>query len=206
MRRILDDIRKHGFLKIFKSIARKTIFQHKKYILISRSLENPIPEEHSPYNPAIRRATLSDVEELYKLVKTNGYSRTKQEFSEWIKKGYAFFIAIVDGKIVGYRCGSYRIESISLPFQKVIQLEDDDVWGKDVFVHPLYRGSRISSVLASKTHNFIRDAGYRRILAFISPDNIAMRSATREMGYKELKEIIFYRVLFFKGMKIKTLK
>lgn len=206
MRRILDYIKKYGFLKTFKAITRKTIFQSRKNILVSRSLENPIPEEHSPYNPTIRRATLSDVEELYNLVKSNNYSRIKKEFSEWIKKGYAFFIAIVDGKIVGYRCSSYGIESISPTFQKIIQLKDNDAWGKDVFVHPSYRGSRISSVLASKTHNCMRDAGYRQLLAYISPDNFTMRSATREMGFKELKEITFYRVLLFKWMKIKTLK
>lgn len=205
LNKVIDYARKHGFLRTFITIGRKIIFEHQKVILITLSLEDPIPEAQSPYNMTIRRAALSDVKELYQLVKDNNYHRTKKEFSEWIKKGYVFFLAIVENRIVGYRCSSYGVESIHRHFRKAIKLKQDDAWGKDIFVHPSYRGKMISSVLGNKVLNCMKDRGYHRTFGFTTPDNLSMRSVGKKGGFKEIKEITYFRVLLFSWKRIKSL-
>ena len=206
LNKVIDYARDHGVLRTLITIGRKIIFEHQKVILITRSLEDPIPEVQSPYNNmTIRRATLFDVKELYQLVKNNNYHRTTKEFSEWIKTDYAFFLAIIENRIIGYRCSSYGVESIPRRFRKAIKLKRDDGWGKDVFIHPSYRGKMISSVLGKKVFNCMKERGYHRIFAYTTPDNLSMRSVGKKGGFKEIKEITYFRVLLFSWRRIKSL-
>lgn len=207
---IIEYAKAYGLLSLFKAGGKGFVFRRDKEILLSLSLEDPIPEIQPLHTITIRKATLADVGELHQSIIKHNWWRSKKQLSEWIAKGYPFFLAIAEDKIVGYACVSLEVSLRDPTFIKetikAINFKDDDAWGADAFVLPTHQGSRIYPALAIETMKCAKAAGYRRILATVSPNNFSARSAHKKIGYKETKEITFSRMLFFKRTNIKSLK
>jgi GNAT superfamily N-acetyltransferase len=207
---IIEYVNENGLLSLFKAGVKRFVFRRDKEILLSLSLEDPIPEIQPLHLITIRKAILADVGELHQSTMEHNWWRSKKQISEWIAKGYPFFLAIAEDKIVGYACVSLEVSLRDPTFIKeiikAIHFEDDDAWGADAFVLPTHQGSRIYPALATETMKCAKAAGYRRILATVSPNNFPARSAHKKIGYKETKEITLSKIFFFKRTKIKSLK
>ncbi len=203
---IIAYAKEHGLLGLFKAGVRTFIFHRHQRVVTCLSLEEPLPEIQPLQNITIRKATLADVGELHQLVADHNWPRTRDELSEWIAKGYPFFVALGEDKIIGYVCISLGIPSGHPILDKAINSQDGDAWGADAFVMPAYRGKRIYAALASATCKCTAAAGYRRVFGTISSHNSSSRSAHQKIGCKEIKEITSCRVLFFRRTSIKSLR
>lgn len=203
---IIEYGREHGLLGLLKAGVTMFIFHRYQQILLCLSLEDPIPEIQPPPNIAIRKATLADVAELHRCAIGNNWSRSKQQLSKWIAKGYPFFVAVAEDRIIGYACVSLEVPRRHPILGKAISFTDDDAWGADAFVIPTYRGSMIWPAVAIETMKCARALGYRRILSTTPPHNSSSRSAHKKIGYEEITEISSWRILFFGRMNVKSLK
>lgn len=207
---IIEYAKAHGLLSLFRAGVRRFVFDKDKQILLSLSLEDSSPEIQPLLNITIRKATLADVGELHQSIVKHNYWRSKKQLSEWIAKGYPVFVAIAEDKIVGYACVSLEViwrEPIFIrEIIKAINFKEDDAWGADAFVLPTYQGSRIYPALAIEIMKCAKAAGYRRILGTVSPNNLSARSAHKKLGFKQMKEITLFKMLFFKRTNIKSLK
>lgn len=203
---IIEYAKEHGLLGLLKAGVRRFIFHRYQQIVLSLSLDDPIPEIQPLRDITIRKATPADVAELHQLVVTHNWLRTKKEFSDWIAKGYPFFVAIAGDEIVGYASVLLEVPSGHPIFSKAVNFKDDDAWGGDAFVLPTYRGSTIYPALGIEAMKCAKAAGYQRILATASPNNSSARSAHKKIRYKEIKEITFTRILCFERTSIKLLK
>jgi len=201
---IIEYAREHGSISVLKAGTKRFIFRNEKEILLSLSLEDPLPEIQPLHRISIRKATLEDVEELSKY-----WWRSKKQLYEWIKRGYPFFLAIEGDKIIGYTSISLELPERDPIFieaiNKAVGLRDDDVWGTGAFVHPAYRGRNIYPALGVEVMKYTRQAGYRRVLATLSSNNSSSRIANKKIGYKEIREITFFRILFFRRTRIRSL-
>lgn len=178
---------------LVKAAIRRFVFSRQRFILQFLSLENPVPEIRLGENVVIRKANLSDVRELRQVTEEYNLMRSAKVLSKRIRKG-CFFVATVEGKIVGYAC--VVLEFPGGLITKPINSKDDDAWGSDGFALPPYRGNKIFPALGIETMKCAKGAGYRRIFSTVSSNNFSARSAFKKMGYKEIKEVTFFRVLF----------
>lgn len=185
-------------------MVKKFIFHQNKKVITCLLLNEPFPALRFMEDIEIREANLSDVEALAQLIKENNYSRSKEEFNEWIGNGEFFLLAVSEGKIIGYCCVLKKIPS---KYRNIgdIKFKNYDAWGKDAFIHPQYRGTNIYPILAVEVLKCAAAAGFRRIFGTIAYDNFSSRSSHRKLGCKEIKEISLYRILFFKRQRFKSL-
>lgn len=204
--RILESARKKRFFRIIIKIIKKYIFYYRQDIILSLSLKNPIPDIKPSDNVIIRKAMPADVEELYQIVKEFKLSRSRQEISDWIDKGDFFFLAISNNKIIAYAYSSDEASVISPVIRKYIDFKTQDVWGKDAFVYPAYRGYKIYPALGVETLKWAKKAGYQRILGTASPQSKSARLAHKKLGFKEIKKIITFKILFYRVGIVKPMK
>lgn len=200
---IVEYAKARGLLSLFRAGVKKLVLQHDKYILLSLSLEDPIPEIQPLHNITIRKAALADVRGLHQSMTKHNWWRSKKRLSEWIAKDYPFFLAIAEDKIVGCACVALDAPGRDPALLKAVNFKDDDAWGEDAFVLPTYRGNRICPALLTETMKWAKAAGYRRIFTVTSPDNLSSKACQKKVGYKEIKEVTFFRILLFKRTNIK---
>lgn len=203
--KIIKYAKDHGLLGLFKAGIRRFIFRWEKKVVTCISLAEPLPAVQSLQDITIRKATLTDVDELHKLIAGDNWPHYRKEIGDWIAKGYPVLLSLAGDKIVGYVCISYEFPPKHPLFGKVINLQDADAFGADAFVLPAYRGKNIYPVLVSEALKCTAGAGYQRVLGEIFLTNLASRSSHQKIGCKEMKEIKFIKILFFKRISVKSL-
>jgi len=207
---IIEYAKACGLLNLLKVGIKGFVFLHMKRIVLSLSLEDPIPQPKAYQrflrSITIRKATLADIAELHRVMKQHKCWRSVRELREWMKKDCFLFIAIHKGKIVGYTCVCAEIPSSHSIFSKTIRLRPRDAYGVHAFVVPAYRGKMVYHALMMEICRCARAAGYRRILATVDPLNRAARSSHRRVGMKEIAELTVLKVLFFTWVKVHWVK
>ncbi len=202
---IIEYAREYGLLSLFKAVANRFVFCREEQILLSLSLEEPLTEIQLPPNITMRAATLADVEELCRPFIKHNHLRSKKQISKWIAKGYPFFVAIADNKIVGHNCVAIGRPPVDLNLLKAINFKGD-AWGSDAFVLPAYRGNMLYPALAIETMKCVKALGYRRVFGLVLRNNIFARSAHKKIGYKAVHNVTVFRILFYERMSIASSK
>jgi GNAT superfamily N-acetyltransferase len=198
---IIEYVKTLGLLDLVKANIQKYIFLRARRIVLSWSVEGPIPEPkgHRKFLEAvtIRKGTLADAAELHQMMKKHRLWRSVGELRQWIERGCFLFVALYKGEIIGYVCVADEIPSRHSIFRKAIRLKPDDAYGVHAFVAAEYRGKRVYSTLALEMGRHLRAAGCKRLVLTVDPQNLAVRTANRRRGMKEVAEIEILKVLFF---------
>jgi hypothetical protein len=106
---------------------------------------------------------------------------------------YYFFIALVDGEAVSYRCLS------TCPHPGVadlIRLEPGQLFMVDEFTDPAFRRRGLTRRLAMGMTPRLRACGVREVLGIHRTDNRDTIEATRRKGIPRLGTVFRYRVLW----------
>ena len=103
----------------------------------------------------------------------------RKEISEEVKaglenKGSGYFLAEIDGEVVGYRSWEYR---------------DDFYFTKELFVEPDYRRKGVARELIGRMEEWLREQGQEIGCISCVPGNIAMIELARSEGYEILNQI-----------------
>lgn len=201
---VADYIREYGYLNLLKIGIKRVVYDHRKDIYLSLSLEDPIPDIKPLGDIRIRRATLADYGELICIISIHRYPRRGMQIKRWIENKECFFVALVNKRIIGYTCVSFKIPKMNPNLIKVLDLKDDDAWGSDALVVPRHRARAVYPALAIEAMKCAKAAGYRRILCQALSDNYPARSSHKRIGLKEIYEIDFLRILLFNRTNIKS--
>jgi hypothetical protein len=111
----------------------------------------------------------------------------------WCGPEYYFFIALVDGDPVSYRCLSTRLHP---GVSDLIRLEPGQLFMVDEFTDPAFRRRGLTRRLAIGMTPPLRACGIREVLGIHRTDNDDTIAAARRKGIPRLGTIARYRVLW----------
>lgn len=111
----------------------------------------------------------------------------------WCGPSYYFFIALVDGEPVSYRCLSTRLHP---GVSELIRLEPSQLFMVDEFTDPAFRRRGITRRLAIGMTPRLEACGIREVLGVHRTDNHDTIAAARKKGIPRLGTITRYRVLW----------
>jgi ribosomal protein S18 acetylase RimI-like enzyme len=117
-----------------------------------------------------------------------------REINLGVNQGHYFGNAKWNNETVGYiKVGFNKV--YVLDYEKVIKFPPRLAFIYDTFVLPNYRGKGIASQLISESLCFLKEKGFKGVLCHIPPWNESSISAYTRNGFKEIKEINYFRIL-----------
>ena len=177
--RLSSIIRKHGILKftwlVFRHVLRKTIrLDWESAIIIEGSLEEPVKEFVPKIEVRIEQATEDNLDKLKGIITKNDYNIFKERF----RKGRICFVALDGEKIVAYSW-------INLDAGYVSDYKKEEVaYSFDTYVSDEYRNSGIAVYLQTKIWIYLRDRGYKKVIASVAKNNLPAKKAWRKVGFQ----------------------
>ncbi|MGH7230649.1 MAG: GNAT family N-acetyltransferase [Nitrospiraceae bacterium] len=176
-RRIKEILRNEGIRTLwFKALGE---MGYRRLLLLDRSVHEPIPDVTAGVPISISLVTQADMAEY--LAFRPGTSEV--EVRRRLKSGHWGFLARSEGLPVAVTWAAAG-EAWSFFLSCHIQLASDAVYLYDSFTRFDVRGRAVSPALGAEILRFFRDAGYRRTVRAISPENTASLRAVRKLGYR----------------------
>jgi hypothetical protein len=111
----------------------------------------------------------------------------------WCGPEYYFFIALIEGEPVSYRCLSTRLHP---GVAELIRLEPGQLFMVDEFTDPAFRRRGITRQLAVGMMPRLQELGIREVLGIHRTDNDDTIAAARKKGIPRLGTITRCRVLW----------
>jgi GNAT superfamily N-acetyltransferase len=161
-------LRRDGLLRALPLIALelgRLPFNHLSYRLITRSLDEPLPDLKSRIELEIRPFAASDLP----LTRTLDRPSEGRLCARRLERGQMGVIALHKGRAVGYAwgCGEMDLELERVP----LQLEPGDFLCTDMFTLPQFRGKGVQTALTLARLRLFKGLGYRRALCYIEAGN-----------------------------------
>lgn len=188
LQRAAEVLRTEGSRSLWFKILGETVYR--RVVLLERPLNEPLAEITARLPLAIGLLRETEFEEYLRFRPEADLSDLRRR----LETGHFCFVVrhqgcIVEAVWIATRCA--WVEYLACE----IQLAPDEVYGGyDVFTLPGFRSQNIASLVATRLFAYFRDAGYRRQLGVIVPENRpAMRVAEKTgfihggmMGYVKL--------------------
>ncbi len=182
--------RNEGLPQFFINIiyyALSSIFSYKKYILMNRSLLDPIPEVKIKKNFSIRIADYSDLPKLAKVVTPN----ILKNFTRFFSEEKVCLIALDKDDIIYYSWISFEQKSF-------VRIKEDEAYFFDAFTLPKYRSMGIHTMMTAERLRIARQRGYDNALLIVSPRNLAALKALKKLGFEETGNAYSFESPIFK--------
>jgi GNAT superfamily N-acetyltransferase len=187
---------KRGGLKsslalITTDIARLP-FRHLKFIILARSLTDPLPELKPRIELSIRPFNQDDID----LVRQIDRPSEARLCTKRLARGHKGLIALHQGQPVGHAWGCTEVDT---NLERVHpKLELGDVLCADVYTTPEFRGKGIQTSLTISRFKLFRDLGYRRAVSYIEMQNTPSLAVwQRKLGSKQIGWVDFIRFGFW---------
>lgn len=171
-------LRNEGFYRLFMDTMHyilSLIFVYRRYILLSRSTSEPIPEINIDKKILIRIATPLDVPNFENIVSP----QKLKIFSKLFKEGKICLVALDKDKIIYYSWISFEQKSF-------VGLKDKEAYFFDSYTIPKYRGLNIHTRATAGRLKFVRQKGYNNALAMVSSGNTPALKALNNLGFREV--------------------
>jgi ribosomal protein S18 acetylase RimI-like enzyme len=171
---------------------RRLPYRHIEYLVLARSLQDPLPE--SDFNSSInmRQAAESDLGLFSGLIPNS----TLEHFRHRLNNGRHCFIALDGVKLAAYCWASTQIE---YKFDNIeITLKPGDAYLDDAFTLPAYRRKGIQKALHLYRLVHMRKLGCRRAVLVVRDNNLASRKLLENLGYKPADWLSFRRILWWR--------
>lgn len=198
MESLLVQIRGDGILnfarKALRFLLRKTIgLDWRTWIIVERSLEDPLEEIEPRIEVTIRQARSSDLDKFKRLVNEEKLVVLRERF----KKGRTCFIALDGDKIAyfGWISVDAEYESNS---RITMRLKEKEAYWFDCYTAPKYRQNGLHTALTSKALTYLKDRGYKTVLTIVWDENTPSRKAFRIVGFKGQRTVTLITVFGIK--------
>lgn len=163
-------------------------YRHAQFIVVARSLEEPLPDLKPKIELEIRLFEPADVE----LVRQIDRPSVARACVRRLERGHKGLIALREGQPAGYAWGCAEIDPT---LERVdLKLEFGDVLCVDAFTAPAFRGKGIQTTLSLARFRLFHDLGYRRAIAYIERNNSPSLAVWRKVGSQEVGRIDFERI------------
>src|SRR5262245_59440334 len=179
---------RHGL----RETLRRMVYRHRGVVIIKATLAGP------PFDPGadglvFREATADDLAALGTLAPFHGADQLRAFVKE---DGERLHIARDGGRIVGFRRVS-RTLSQRWFLARVLHLTPEQVWTKDLFVHPDYRNRNVGRRLALAQDRALAGCGFKEMLSSVDIDNVASLRMSFRKGSRPVCVVSYHRLLFY---------
>ncbi len=180
--------------KIFEYIL-SPLYLHRVYRLYCVDLENDNIQSNSIDNIRFKLVDQKDLDMIKQIEDMEEWLKDKVE-----KKLYSnglCLVALDNKKVAGFNLISFGDVFIPLIKQKRT-FKKDEAWSEQITVHKDYRRSGIASALRYNAFSQLKKAGIKKFFGGTLVSNIASLELARRVGFRELKDIQFIRILGYK--------
>jgi GNAT superfamily N-acetyltransferase len=183
-------LRRDGWRSTLPAVWREVAslpYRHSQFVIVARSLEEPLPDLQPKIELEIRLFEPKDME----LVRHIDRPSEARACTRRLECGHKGLIALYEGQPAGYAWGCAEIDPT---LERVeLKLEPGDVLCVDAYTAPAFRGKGIQTTLSLARFRLFRDLGYRRAIAYIERHNNPSLAVWRKVGSREIGRIDFVR-------------
>ena len=182
VRRALMTLRGEGLRNLlFKLLAEAG---YRRLMLLELSLDQVVP----PFSPtlpvAIAQLSECEVDDYLAFRPETGSADVVGR----LRSGQQCFVARRDGRIVG--AVWIAVQSLWLPYLRcAVDMAPGDVYAYGKFILPGYRGHGISNALRRHHLRHLQDAGHRRVVVAVLPENASSLRDILKAGYRPCEMI-----------------
>ncbi len=188
VRRAAEIARSEGPLQLGRRILRRAVAPiYREVVLLARDLREPILESGPglPFQVRLLRAEESDsLERLHPML-------TASLVRQRLEAGQTGVVVWRGTRPVGVSWLKFGdVDLLGRP----LQLADDEAFGWWAYTHPAFRRRGVATARVLFTLEHLRRAGYRRLLAFVEPDNRPGFGPLTKAGYRVIGTAGFVRL------------
>ena len=188
-----------GFIK---HICKDAI-DYEKYQVMETDLSEHIEIKDAKIPVNIRTLTSSE-DDISKIVAfwPDVYSprfSTPESLKEMIIKrlaaGEVCNIAEYEGKIIHMGWQGFQNTHLWNPYVRKRGLKSDELLSYNVFCSPEYRGNNIPRAVGSRSYPRLIEKGYRKVIGYTQPNNIASISSAQSLASKPVQTLHWLNIL-----------
>jgi ribosomal protein S18 acetylase RimI-like enzyme len=188
-------LRTRGLPEAIRILARETrslFFNNVELVILACSLEGPIkvPEPRIPIR--IRQGRPEDTNPLGDIVSPSYRRHYRRLFA---REGSFCFVAIHQAEIIAFCWASTYVDPEL--HRARLQLEPWEAYPHDAYTAAEYRRMGVQSALIAHRNTWLRDQGYKRIIALVRTDNTASLTMLHKLGYQEVGRLRRQRILLW---------
>jgi GNAT superfamily N-acetyltransferase len=163
-------------------------YRHWRFIVIARSLLDPLPDLPAKIKLDIRPMGPADLEWVRQIDRPSEARASARR----LERGHIGLLALYQGQPAGY---AWACAEVELSLERVqLKLEPGDMLCVDAYTAPPFRGKGIQTALSLARLQLFRDQGYHRAIAYIEQHNAPSLAVWRKLGGREISRIDFLRV------------
>ena len=186
-------IKEEGWRSALPRVASSIVqlpYCHLKFVLLTRSLLEPLPDLSPKIPLEIRPFQPADLDFARKEFLPSEAGLCEQH----IHLGHHGLVACLDGQVAGYGwgCTDTVLERIDL------KLEPGDVLCTDAFTAPAFRGKGVQTTISLARLRAFQEAGYKRAVAYIEIHNKPSLAVWKKIGAEVISQIDFKRIDFWR--------
>lgn len=161
------------------------------YVIMSRSLAEPLPDHTPKIALAIRPFVSGDLT----LVRSENLPSEARLFARRLEMGHTGLVACHGAQVAGYSwaCTDTTLERLEL------RLEAGDVLFTDSFTIPAFRGQGVQTALSVVRMRQFRERGYTRAVMYIEEQNQPSLAVWRRLGAQVTARVRFRRLGFWRS-------
>lgn len=187
LQRASEVLRKEGFKSLWFKILGETVYR--RMVLMDRLLNEPIPDIMARLPVVISLLKDTELDEYLSLRPDADPSDIRRRLSA----GQRCFVARHEGRIINASWATTRRAWIDY-LGREIQLAPDEIYAYESFTAPNFRGQNIAPARLTQMLRYFRDAGYRRLLAAIMPENKHAFRPNAKLGYRSIGMMGYLKV------------
>jgi SAM-dependent methyltransferase/GNAT superfamily N-acetyltransferase len=187
LERAAEVLREEGFRNLWFRILGETVYR--RMVLVERLLNEPIPEVTVRLPVVISLLRETELDEYLSLRPGADPSDIRRRLAA----GQLCFVARHEGRIIHARWATTRRAWIDY-LACEIRLAPDEVYTFESFTDPSFRGQNVAPAQGMESLRYFRDAGYRRLLAAVVPENKPAFHPLEKLGYRRLGVIGYLKV------------
>jgi SAM-dependent methyltransferase/ribosomal protein S18 acetylase RimI-like enzyme len=178
-RRAAEVIREEGIASLWFKVLGEILYR--RAVLLERPLDEPILPVSSRVPVDIGLLSETQIDDYCSFRPEADPAQVRQRLEE----GQRCFVARHEGRIV-HACWTTDRQVRIDYLDREIQLAPDEVYAYDSFTSPGYRGQSIAAARSAWMAQHFKDAGYRRLMAIIMPENRAAFRPPEKVGYRPI--------------------
>ena len=170
-------LREEGIRSVWFAILERTVYR--RIICMEHLLSEPISEVKPRLPIAIGLLQESEVDDYVNFQPKADAAEVRSK----LKSGDLCIIARYEGHIVNAGWVSTRRTSVEYVGRE-IQLSQGEVYAYDTYTSPRLRGQNISAARSVWMLRYFQEAGYKRVIGTVVPENKSSIRASEKAGYR----------------------
>jgi GNAT superfamily N-acetyltransferase len=160
--------------------------RHTKFVVMARSLLEPLPDLQPKMTLEIREFEPADVD----LVRQINCPSEARVCAQRLARGHKGLVAQHKAQVVGYGWGCTEMSLERMP----VQLDSGDMLCTDAYTTPAFRGQGVQTAIMLARLRLFRDLGYNRALTCIIENNYPSLTVWRKVDSQVVKRGDFRRI------------